>query len=61
MVYPLEMAKTRLAVSKLGEYSGIVGCMKETISREGFRGLYRGLGASITGIIPYAGLLSVED
>ncbi|GMH43093.1 hypothetical protein BSKO_11015 [Bryopsis sp. KO-2023] len=55
-IYPLEIAKTRLAASRLGEYSGITGCLRETVSREGFRALYKGLGASLAGIIPYAGV-----
>lgn len=34
---------------------GIVGCLGSTLRKEGLRALYRGLSASLTGIVPYAG------
>uniref|UniRef100_A0A6A7G479 Carrier superfamily protein n=2 Tax=Hirondellea gigas TaxID=1518452 RepID=A0A6A7G479_9CRUS len=55
-IYPLEVVKTRLALAKSGESKGILNCLI-TISRtEGFPALFRGLGASLAGIIPYAGV-----
>jgi solute carrier family 25 (mitochondrial phosphate transporter), member 23/24/25/41 len=56
IVYPLEIAKTRLAVGSAGEYSGILDCLKKTAAREGFRGLYKGLVPSLAGVVPYAGV-----
>lgn len=83
MVYPLEITKTRLALSKtghfslfppsplsLGQYNGVLDVVGSIVNKggltpvppmsltfEGWRGLYRGLTASVLGIIPYAGLL----
>jgi solute carrier family 25 phosphate transporter 23/24/25/41 len=56
LIYPLEIAKTRLAISGKDEYSGIMHCLNRTVRREGLRSLYRGLGASLLGIAPYAGI-----
>ena len=55
-VYPLEVAKTRLAVSPNGAYSGLVDCLVKTIKLEGPSALFRGLTPSLLGIVPYAGV-----
>ncbi|CAM9148613.1 unnamed protein product, partial [Discosporangium mesarthrocarpum] len=55
-IYPLEIAKTRLAVARRGEYQGIGDCLVRILRAEGFTGLGRGLGASLMGIIPYSGV-----
>ena len=34
-IYPLEIAKTRLAVSRTGEYSGIADCIRATLKDGG--------------------------
>jgi solute carrier family 25 phosphate transporter 23/24/25/41 len=54
VVYPLETTKTRLAVSSVNEYRGMIHCLVSCTSYEGWRSLYRGLSASLAGIIPYA-------
>lgn len=36
--------------------SSITGVMKEVVQQEGFLGLYRGIGPTLAGILPYAGL-----
>eukprot|EP00899_Mesostigma_viride_P027305 jgi/Mesvir1/775/Mv17374-RA.1 len=54
-VYPLEVAKTRLALAPAGMYRGIGGCLAAMWRAEGPRSLYRGLLPSMLGIIPYAG------
>lgn len=56
LIYPLEIVKTRLAVARRGEYRGITHCMLKTVETNGARGLFAGLGASCTGIVPYAGI-----
>mmetsp|Transcript_11773 Transcript_11773/g.35907 ORF Transcript_11773/g.35907 Transcript_11773/m.35907 type:complete len:539 (-) Transcript_11773:44-1660(-) len=56
IIYPLEITKTRLAVAPRGMYSGISSCVFRIARDEGFFTLYRGLGASLAGIIPYAGV-----
>jgi len=55
-IYPLECVKTRLALAHPGVYKGILNCLNTTLKKEGFRSLYRGLGPSIVGVIPYAGI-----
>lgn len=55
-IYPLETAKTRLAVSRLGAYRGIFHCLGNIVKYDGVPKLFRGLGPSILGIIPYAGV-----
>ena len=62
IVYPLEVVKTRLAVSAAGTYAGLSDCFRSVLRNEGATSLYRGLGASIIGIVPYAGVdLSVNS
>jgi len=56
MIYPMEIAKTRLALARSGEYRGIVHCIQTIVSQNGFGALYKGWAASIAGIIPYAGV-----
>jgi len=52
-IYPLEVAKTRLAICQTGAYSGIFDCLKKTWEVSGSRGLYAGWRASALGITPY--------
>jgi len=56
MIYPLEVAKTRLAVSPAGTYSSIGHCLSHTVAQGGPGALLRGLNASVLGIMPYAGV-----
>lgn len=55
-IYPMEIAKTRLALANPGTYNGVVGCLRQVAMNEGTRGLFAGLGASIAGIVPYAAI-----
>jgi len=55
-IYPLEIAKTRLALSSPGTYRGPMDCMAQIVRKEGAAALYTGLGTSVLGIIPYAGV-----
>lgn len=56
--HPLDTIKVRLQtmpLPKAGEqplYHGTLDCAKKTIRQEGFRGLYRGMSAPITGVAP---------
>ena len=54
LIYPLEITKTRLAIAKSKVYHGIFDCMRKIIKFEGFFSLYKGLNASLMGIIPYS-------
>jgi solute carrier family 25 (adenine nucleotide translocator) protein 4/5/6/31 len=62
-VYSLDYARTRLAndaksAKKGGErqFNGLVDVYRKTLASDGVRGLYRGFGPSVTGIIVYRGL-----
>ena len=55
-IYPLELVRTRLAVSPPGSYAGIVDAAVQVWVREGPRAFYRGIGPSLVGILPYAGV-----
>ncbi|KYF40041.1 mitochondrial carrier superfamily protein [Toxoplasma gondii ARI] len=56
-IYPMEIVKTRLAAySPLCRYDGILDCLVKTFKEGGLRRLYRGLGPSLLGIIPYASI-----
>lgn len=56
VIYPLEVLKTRLALRKTGQYSGIGDAAKKIYMREGLRSFYKGYIPNILGIIPYAGI-----
>ncbi|XP_077300894.1 short Calcium-binding Mitochondrial Carrier [Arctopsyche grandis] len=56
VIYPLEVLKTRLALRKTGQYSGIGDAAKKIYLREGLRSFYKGYIPNILGIIPYAGI-----
>lgn len=56
--HPMDTVKVRLqtmAVPKPGEsplYTGTWDCFRKTVQREGFRGLYKGMSAPLTGVAP---------
>ena len=59
-VYPLDFARTRLAVDvgKAGgdrQFNGLLDCIMKIFKKEGLQGLYRGFGISVAGIILYRG------
>jgi len=57
-VYPLDFARTRLAAD-VGkgdgkrEFSGLNDCLAKIFKSDGPKGLYRGFGISVVGIIAY--------
>uniref|UniRef100_A0A8C6W2N0 Mitochondrial adenyl nucleotide antiporter SLC25A24 n=2 Tax=Nannospalax galili TaxID=1026970 RepID=A0A8C6W2N0_NANGA len=55
-IYPMEVLKTRLAVAKTGQYSGIFGCAKKILKHEGFGAFNKGYVCNLLGIIAYAGI-----
>lgn len=65
--YPLEYTYTRLAADTGGatgqrQYTGIADCIKKTLKSDGIRGIYRGYGPSVAGIIVYrAGYFGLYD
>ena len=50
------MIKTRLAVSKTGEYKGILDCGMRIAKKGGPKALFKGYVPNLVGIIPYAGI-----
>ncbi|XP_051849146.1 calcium-binding mitochondrial carrier protein SCaMC-1-like [Antechinus flavipes] len=55
-IYPMEVLKTRLAVGKTGQYSGMFDCAKKILKYEGVKAFYKGYIPNFLGIIPYAGI-----
>ncbi|CAL8247898.1 unnamed protein product [Merluccius merluccius] len=55
-IYPMEVLKTRLALRKTGQYSGISDCARQIFRREGLGAFYKGYVPNMLGIIPYAGI-----
>ncbi|XP_070844959.1 calcium-binding mitochondrial carrier protein SCaMC-2-B isoform X2 [Chaetodon trifascialis] len=55
-IYPMEVLKTRLALRKTGQYSGILDCAKHIFRKEGVAAFYKGYIPNMLGIIPYAGI-----
>uniref|UniRef100_A0A8I5MWV9 Mitochondrial adenyl nucleotide antiporter SLC25A24 n=1 Tax=Papio anubis TaxID=9555 RepID=A0A8I5MWV9_PAPAN len=51
-----QVMKTRLAVGKTGQYSGIYDCAKKILKHEGLGAFYKGYVPNLLGIIPYAGI-----
>lgn len=43
IIYPLELIRTRLAVSPVGHYRGIAHCVQLVLAQEGWRAFYRGM------------------
>ena len=55
-IYPLEVAKTRLVLSRKGQYRNFLHCLRNAARYEGFGALYQGWQASVGGIVPYAAI-----
>ncbi|XP_078489718.1 mitochondrial adenyl nucleotide antiporter SLC25A24 [Ciona intestinalis] len=55
-IYPMEVIKTRLALRKTGQYSGIFDCAFKILRNEGPKAFFKGYIPNCLGIIPYAGI-----
>ena len=60
-IYPLEIVKTRMALSSNAAHpraapTTISGTFRSVLNESGARGLFRGLAPSLVGIVPYAGI-----
>lgn len=51
-----QVLKTRLALRKTGQYSGISDCARHIFQKEGATAFYKGYVPNMLGIIPYAGI-----
>ncbi|XP_073966483.1 dephosphocoenzyme A carrier isoform X2 [Choristoneura fumiferana] len=54
--YPLDLARARMAVTSRAQYSSLRAVFVRVVADEGFRTLYRGYGATVLGVVPYAGV-----
>ena len=45
-----------MSLASTGEYNGILHCLTSIAKNKGVGALYKGLGASVIGIVPYAGV-----
>jgi solute carrier family 25 phosphate transporter 23/24/25/41 len=56
VVYPINLLRTRLQVQGTVQhpqtYSGVVDAARKTISREGFRGLFKGITPNLLKVVP---------
>ncbi|ERE71225.1 calcium-binding carrier protein SCaMC-2-like protein [Cricetulus griseus] len=55
-IYPMEVLKTRMALRKTGQYSGMLDCARRILAKEGVAAFYKGYIPNMLGIIPYAGI-----
>ncbi|XP_032089246.1 calcium-binding mitochondrial carrier protein SCaMC-2 isoform X1 [Thamnophis elegans] len=55
-IYPMEVLKTRMALRKTGQYTGMLDCAKNILAKEGLGAFYKGYVPNMLGIIPYAGI-----
>mmetsp|Transcript_91658 Transcript_91658/g.163129 ORF Transcript_91658/g.163129 Transcript_91658/m.163129 type:complete len:443 (-) Transcript_91658:147-1475(-) len=55
-VYPLDVIKTRMAVSPVATYTGIYHCIQSTVVHEGPWALYKGIGPALMAIVPACGI-----
>lgn len=52
----LQVLKTRMALRKTGQYSGMLDCARRILAKEGVAAFYKGYIPNMLGIIPYAGI-----
>ncbi|KAF8608677.1 mitochondrial carrier [Ceratobasidium sp. AG-I] len=50
--HPFDLTKTRLQTAPAGTYTGALDVVKKTLSRDGVKGLYRGMGPPLVGVTP---------
>ena len=55
-IYPLEITRTRLILSKKEKFKGIFDCIQKSVEKKGIKSLFKGLNTSILQIIPYAAI-----
>ncbi|XP_071451498.1 uncharacterized protein [Hetaerina americana] len=54
--FPIDVARTTMAVSSHKAYRNLSQAIRETIRKGGFRGLYAGYSASLIGVVPNAAI-----
>jgi solute carrier family 25 phosphate transporter 23/24/25/41 len=53
--YPLEVAKTRMALSERKKYKGVLDCLKRSYTKGGVKAVYAGLSISQLSVFPLNG------
>ena len=56
LTYPLDLARARAAGTLNSRYRGLTGALRVTLAEEGWRGLFRGIGPTLAGALPFEGL-----
>lgn len=56
VLFYFQVLKTRLALSKTGQYSGMLDAARKIFVNEGVSSFYKGLTPGLIGIVPYAGI-----
>jgi solute carrier family 25 thiamine pyrophosphate transporter 19 len=57
LTYPFDTLRTRFAAQSGQHYRSLVGAVKDIVTTEGVRGLYKGLLPSLVSIVPQMGLV----
>jgi len=55
IIYPLEPIKTHITIAPRGRYTGILDCGRALVREGGANALYRGVGPTMLGCVPYSG------
>jgi len=50
--HPFDLVKVRLQTAEKGVYTGALDVVKNSLARDGFKGLYRGVSAPLIGVTP---------
>jgi len=50
--HPFDLTKTRLQTAPAGTYKGAIDVVKQTLARDGLKGMYRGMGPPLIGVTP---------
>uniref|UniRef100_A0A7N4PUX7 EF-hand domain-containing protein n=3 Tax=Sarcophilus harrisii TaxID=9305 RepID=A0A7N4PUX7_SARHA len=56
LIYPMEVIRTRMALGKTGQYSGILNCAIKIMKNEPLGTFYKGYIPNFLSILPYAGV-----
>ncbi|PIO26395.1 hypothetical protein AB205_0133420 [Aquarana catesbeiana] len=56
VIYPMEVLKTRLALRRTGQFTGMTDCARHIMRTEGLRAFSKGYLPNLLGIVPYAGI-----
>lgn len=55
-MYPIDLVKTMISINRADDKLSVIGNIQKIRQTRGVAALYKGLGTTICGILPYAGL-----